>query len=326
MKILFTLGLLFTCMAGSSSYALEVSEHDKIKAQKSDSVLNNKKWTSGSENCTIKPPPALEVFRFDQTTFVLRQSKCLSYEAPFIYVLFGTNTVLVLDTGATEDADDFPLYETVQSLIKIQLDQGYTTASDILVIHSHSHGDHKAADSQFRGKANVTLVETKRKPFIKYFGFDHWPDDIKYIDLGGRKLSLIPSPGHQEESLTIYDPQTKWLLTGDSLYPGFIYVKNWQDYKASITRLVNFSQDHEIRAILGSHIEMTAEPGIAYPVGTIYQPNEAALTLSPDSLVMLHSVLQKSTKPEELIFDGFIIKPMNSFQKMLSGIARLFTK
>ena len=126
MKIIFTIGLFLTCMGCSSSQALDARENHKIQSIKSDAVLDNKKWNHGSENCKSNITPALEVFRFDNTTFVLRQSKCVDYEAPFIYVLFGADTVLVLDTGATENTDEFPLYETVQSLIKIQTNLGYT--------------------------------------------------------------------------------------------------------------------------------------------------------------------------------------------------------
>lgn len=326
MKIIFTIGLFLTCMGCSSSQALDARENHKIQSIKSDAVLDNKKWNHGSENCKSNITPALEVFRFDNTTFVLRQSKCVDYEAPFIYVLFGADTVLVLDTGATENTDEFPLYETVQSLIKIQTNLGYTAAQDILVIHSHSHNDHTAADPQFKGKANVSLVKPNSKSVIQYFGFNNWPNESKYIDLGNRKLSIIPSPGHQEEAITVYDPQTKWLLTGDTLYPGNIYVKNWQDYKASITRLFNFSKDHDIKSILGSHIEMTLEPGVAYPVGTTYQPDEAALALKADRLDILHSALEKAAKPEKMIFDDFIITPMGRLQKIISGIARWFTE
>jgi hypothetical protein len=38
-------------------------------------------------------------------------------------------------------------------------------------------------------------------------------------------------PDNQEETISIYDHQTKWLMTGDTLYPGYIYVKDWQAYR-----------------------------------------------------------------------------------------------
>ena len=139
-------------------------------------------------------------------------------------------------------------------------------------------------------------------------------------------MIVIPTPGHQEESITIYDPQTKWLLTGDTLYPGYIYVKNWEEYKNSIMRLALFSESNDVIALLGSHIEMTSEPGRYYPIGTTFQPKEAALDLAPDSLRKLSNKLQESDEKKELVFDSFIVAPMNIFQRSLSNLARWITQ
>ena len=72
----------------------------------------------------------------------------------------------VLDTGATADPIQFPLYETVRSLVGQRNQQEIR----ILVAHSHSHGDHRAADPQFRGKPGVTLVEPTPKPCANFSG------------------------------------------------------------------------------------------------------------------------------------------------------------
>jgi hypothetical protein len=62
--------------------------------------LSDKVWNHGSEDCSSNKDPAIEVFQFDAATYVLRQNKCVHFEAPFIYVLFGEHTVFVQDTGA----------------------------------------------------------------------------------------------------------------------------------------------------------------------------------------------------------------------------------
>ena len=99
-----------------------------------DSV-NQKNWIHGSEDCKNNQDPAIDVFQFDESTYILRQNKCLNFEAPFIYVLFGEHTVFVQDTGATAEAELFPLYETVQKLIT----EG--SNSDLNILVTHSHGD-----------------------------------------------------------------------------------------------------------------------------------------------------------------------------------------
>jgi len=276
----------------------------------------------GSPDCSANSDPEFDVYALDRTTYILRQNKCATYEAPFIYVLVGQNKVLVLDTGATEDDGDSPLYQAINTILGPTLAEGM----EILVIHSHGHGDHYRGDAQFRGKPNVTLVEPRHDDLVSFFGFTDWPNGEATIDLGGRLLIVIPTPGHQEEAITIYDQKTKWLLTGDTLYPGYIYVKSWEDYKSSIARLARFAESNEVVEILGSHIEMTRVAGEYYPIGTTFQPDEATLPLPPDSLQKLNYELQDSNEQDELVFDQFIVAPMNFFQIALSDIARWITQ
>jgi glyoxylase-like metal-dependent hydrolase (beta-lactamase superfamily II) len=246
----------------------------------------------------------------------------MTFEAPFIYVLVGESKVLVLDTGAIENHLDSPLYQTIAAV----LGQGGKEVKEILVVHSHSHSDHYKGDAQFNGEPNVTLVKPTGDDVMSFFGFKEWPDSEARVELGRRTLIVIPTPGHQEDAITIYDPKTKWLLTGDTLYPGYIYVKNWEDYKSSIARLSLFSESNDVKALLGSHIEMTSEPGKYYPIGTTFQPDEAALDLTLDNLRKLNDKLQESNEKEELVFDRFIVAPMNVIQRALSNFTRWITQ
>jgi glyoxylase-like metal-dependent hydrolase (beta-lactamase superfamily II) len=298
----------------------------KEQPANSATALQDQKWIHGSTDCKDNTDPAIEVFRYDQLSYILRQNKCLSFEAPFIYVLIGDEKVLVLDTGAPESAENFPLYETVLSLLEEHSGEDRKAAREILVIHSHSHRDHYSGDSQFEGKPNVTVIKPNHASVIQFFAIDNWPDGEAKLQLGGREITIIPTPGHQEESVSVYDPHTHWLLTGDTFYPGYIYVKDWKEYKRSIARLVSFSEAREISAVLGAHIEMTEEAGEYYPIGTIYQPNEAPLTLSPENLHSLHSALEKSKKAQEIKKNEFIVVPMNTVQKTLSNMARWFSQ
>jgi len=119
---------------------------------------------------------------------------------------------------------------------------------------------------------------------------------------------------------------TQWLLTGGTLYPGYIYVKNWEEYKSSILRLVLFSDSKDVAAVMGSHIEMTSEPGKYYSIGTTFQPEEAVLDLTPEDLRQLNRVLQETNEKKELKFDRFFVKPMNFLQRSLSNLARWITQ
>jgi hydroxyacylglutathione hydrolase len=209
--------------------------------------LVDRRWIHGSADCDDNRDPAIEVFRFSETTYILRQNKCINFEAPFIYVLFGQRTVFVQDTGATAEPEQFALYDTIQKLVRERAAAQSGTELRMLVTHSHSHGDHTAADAQFRDKPGLMLVEPDAEAVRRYFGFTRWPAGEARIDLGGRELIVLPIPGHQAESVAIYDSQTGWLLTGDTVYPGRLYVNDWNDYRASIRKLVEFSKTHVSR-------------------------------------------------------------------------------
>ncbi|MFT4797262.1 MAG: glyoxylase-like metal-dependent hydrolase (beta-lactamase superfamily II) [Candidatus Azotimanducaceae bacterium] len=237
-------------------------------------------------------------------------------------MLVGTGKILVLDTGDLDDSKGFSLYKNVRSI----LGQEVVENKEILVMHSHSDNDRHRGDAPFEGKPGVTMVKPTGDDVWRFFDFGEWPGGQASIELGGRTLTVIPTPGHQEEAITIYDPRTKWLLTGDSLYLGYIYVKDWQAYKSSIERLLRFSETNNVAAILGSHIEMTSEPSEYYPIGTTFQPREAALDLVPDSLRRLSNRLQEADGKDELLFDTFVVKQMNTVQRSLSNFARWITK
>ncbi|MFK8050522.1 MAG: MBL fold metallo-hydrolase [Halioglobus sp.] len=335
MKILLIVGLLFVVVGSGVSQSEDLEASDKPSQNASDEFsyyerdrpLFQMNWNSGSEDCSTNDQPPIEVLAFSSSTYVLRQNKCIHFEAPFIYILFGEHTVLVHDTGATGSSKEFPLYKTVSTLINERRQLGYPKTQTILVTHSHSHRDHTSADLQFRNQPNVTLIEPKKEAILNYFGISNWPNQSATIDLGARELKIIPTPGHQEESISIYDPQTQWMLTGDTFYPGIVYVKNWQTYKSSIKRLVDFSKDYQVSLLMGSHIEMTNRDGVAYPIGATYQPDEAALPLQLEDLYQLHAALEESgEKARSMTFGNLIVTPMNVFQKAIGGVLKWLTQ
>ena len=276
-------------------------------------MLQDKHWNHGSDDCTDNSDPAIEAYSHSPTSFILRQSKCLSYEAPFMYLLIGDERALLLDTGATENASEFPLYETVRSLIGDK---------ELLVVHSHGHRDHRSADIQFQDVEGVTLVGTNKTALIDALSISQWPEGQGLIDLGNRELIVIPSPGHQEEAISIYDPQSQWLLSGDTVYPGLIYVKNWNNYRDSIDRLTSFAAKHEVSAVLGAHIEAKQTKSEYYDVGTVYQPDEARLPMDPGILAIMNAELQQLPEASEVEFARLRVIPMNFIQRNLSDFFR----
>jgi hydroxyacylglutathione hydrolase len=272
--------------------------------------LITQQWIHGSVDCGSNTDPAIQVVQYNHDTWILRQSKCTNYEAPFMYLFLGEDKALLMDTGATEDPAIFPLYETIAGIL-LEWNEGRPTPVELVVAHTHKHGDHYAADGQFADKDHVSLVGLEMADVQAYFGIDEWPDQVVDFDMGGRELQIMPIPGHQAASIAVYDESTGWLLTGDTFYPGRLYVKDWMAFKQSIARLVDFTRGKEIKYILGNHIEMSTTPGRDYKMGKLYQPGELPLPLSTADLGELHTKLEQlGDTPTRALRDKFIVYPV----------------
>jgi glyoxylase-like metal-dependent hydrolase (beta-lactamase superfamily II) len=272
--------------------------------------LTDQSWIHGSENCDENTDPLIQVVKYNSNTWILRQNKCTNYEAPFMFLFIGNDKALLMDTGATEEDDLFPLYETVQEIISNWSEKKGQV--ELIVAHTHKHGDHYAADGQFKDKPNTTVLGLEVDDLKDYFQISNWPEETVNFDLGSRLMKVIPIPGHQASSIAVYDTSTKLLLTGDTFYPGRLYVEDWNAFKLSIDRLVEFTNNNKISAIFGNHIEMTQTPGVDYPIGTMYQPKERSLPLSTVELRELSEALKNlGDMPTKEVHDSFIIYPVD---------------
>src|SRR5579871_6195135 len=128
-------------------------------------------WDLGAEDCSQQPHPPLEVYRYDASTWILREGLCSTWEAPFMYLLVGDQRALLIDTGDVADPKLMPLASTVLALLPHTGDKHLP----LVVVHSHTHLDHRAGDPQFQGLADVQVVPAQLDSVRKYFGFTHWP-------------------------------------------------------------------------------------------------------------------------------------------------------
>lgn len=242
------------------------------------------RWDHGHRPGTPDVDPPIQVHAYDERTVILRQSMALSYEAPFLYLLFGDNRALLLDTGATEDPGPFPLREVIDGLVGEWLGHHPRADYGLLVAHTHGHGDHVAGDGQFVDRPATTVIGHEVDDVRMALGVTDWPSEIVTLDLGGRVLEVVGIPGHQRASIAIYDPWTGFLLTGDTVYPGRLYVEDMPSFVDSLDRLVEFTTVRPIRHVLGCHIEMRASPGGDHPVGFPYHPDEPPIQMTVEQL------------------------------------------
>jgi hydroxyacylglutathione hydrolase len=61
-------------------------------------------WIHGSPDCATNDDEPLQVHAFDDETYILRENKCVNFEGPFLYLLFGTEKALLLDTRGGREA------------------------------------------------------------------------------------------------------------------------------------------------------------------------------------------------------------------------------
>jgi hydroxyacylglutathione hydrolase len=113
------------------------------------------------------------------------------------------------------------------------------------------------------------------------------------------------------------------LLTGDTIYPGRLYVFDMPAFVASIERIVGFAETHPIRYLLGSHLEMSTVAGHDYPFRAKYQPNEHPLEIFPDRLPAIQSAVRSAAKGRGAHrFDDFIVYNGTPFGEVLALLAR----
>jgi hydroxyacylglutathione hydrolase len=268
-------------------------------------------WIHGSEAAKYNTDPDIQVHACDEHTYILRQNKAVHYEAPFMFLLFGDSRAVLLDTGATANPEWFPLRRTVDAIIENWL-AAHPHPDDygLLVLHTHSHGDHTQGDGQFLGRPGTEVIGAKRHAAWPFFGFDRQPESVAELDLGGRVLDCLATPGHHEAAVTYYDRYTGILFTGDTILPGRLYVFDWPAFVRSIDRLAEWCQQRPVSYLLGCHIEMSTKPGVDYPVGWTYQPDEPPLELTTEHLQEIQRTLEAhDQQPGRYVLPQMIIDP-----------------
>jgi hydroxyacylglutathione hydrolase len=155
-----------------------------------------------------------------------------------------------------------------------------------------------------------------------FYGFTDWPVQTVSFDLGGRVLELTGTPGHNPASVTVYDPWTGFLVTGDTILPGRLYAKDYGEFLQGLERLVEFTAQRKITRVLGCHIEMSRTPGHDYPAGNTYQPDEVPLRLPAERIADIRDAARAAPKPGVYVHEDFII--WNGGQRLVPMLGQAF--
>ena len=275
-------------------------------------------WTIGASDCAASPPVPLQVYSYEPQSFILRQSPCADPEANFLYLLVGSQKALLIDTGAVADPAKMPLAETILSLLPLK----NGVRLPLLIVHTHRHRDHYAGDMQFASARDVQIVAPDFAAVRAFFQFDHWPEGVAHLGLGDRTIDVIPTPGHEAAHIAFYDERTALFFSGDFLLPGRLTLEDTGAEKNSVARVIEFLAARPVAHILGGHIERDVA-GHTYAQGSHYHPNERALELSRQDLLMLPVALNS--------FNGFyashgnysITHPMHNLLLLLFAVFAL---
>ena len=143
-----------------------------------------------------------------------------------------------------------------------------------------------------------------------------FPDFVESGRLGSQLTGLSPGRARTklergrwlDAAITVYDPWTGFLLTGDTVYPGRLYVSDFPQFLASLDRMTALAGQRAVTHVLGCHIEMTRRPGRDYPIGSTYQPAEPPLEMTAAQLGEIRAAAASVASKRGIHrFDDFII-------------------
>jgi glyoxylase-like metal-dependent hydrolase (beta-lactamase superfamily II) len=229
-----------------------------------------------------------DVYRLAEGTYALYEPN--QFEEAISYLVLGSERGVLIDAG-TGIGD---VRQVVEGL----------TDLPVSVVLTHEHYDHIGGAYRFdeiaassdpaglealgRGRDNASLQgyvtdEYLWKPLPQGFDGATWTippveptlllDDGDAIDLGGRTLAVIETPGHSPGSICLLDRESRLLWTGDHFFPGPLYAfgadVNIDDYTASNERLEGLIGEYD--HVLSGHNDPWVESDVIRRVGEAFE-------------------------------------------------------
>jgi glyoxylase-like metal-dependent hydrolase (beta-lactamase superfamily II) len=188
------------------------------------------------------PPPLLEaadegpgvtwaddyfiVQAIDPQTFAIGEPRY--HEQNVNYLIAGAERAVLFDAGAG--------YRDIRAIAEALTDRPIT------FVPSHFHYDHVGNEVRFERVAVVDLPHLRDRArqgglqleWYEHLGaaeglaaprleIDEWLPPNGLIDLGGRSLRVLYTPGHTDDSISLFDEGSGYLFAGDFIYPGPLY-------------------------------------------------------------------------------------------------------
>jgi glyoxylase-like metal-dependent hydrolase (beta-lactamase superfamily II) len=162
----------------------------------------------------VAPPGWFHIIKMDAATYAISEPKY--WQENVSYLILGSSRGVLFDTGP--------------GLYSIRLEVEKLTHVPLLVIPSHLHFDHVGRIQEFSTIGLMDLPELRHQahddvlsettdqylltsPYS--FKVSRWLRDGEVLDLGGRQLTVINTPGHTPESIALLEPARRRMFTGD---------------------------------------------------------------------------------------------------------------
>lgn len=244
--------------------------------------------------------PWFEVYSVAPAVFAIYEPR--QAEQTISYLIVGRDRAMLFDTGL--------------GIGNIRKVTARLTKLPIVVLNSHTHYDHVGGNWQFqtvygmdtvftRGNAQGERPEAQAEIAPNQLcgdlptGFDRNAHETrpwqlhKYvhsgdsIDLGGRTLQVMATPGHTPDSICLLDRSHRLLFTGDTFYPGTIWLyrpeTDLKAYAASVQALADLAP--QLQTVLGAHNIPIAPPSVLPQLANAFEllSNGKAASLSESS-------------------------------------------
>ncbi len=271
---------LFVILTLASAFGLQISRPARPEAQGEPLSADWCRELPRPQYKTLDRVPLadkwFEVYRIRPGIFAIYEPH--QYEEVISYLIVGSRRALLFDTGMGMG----DLRKAVDQLTRLP----------ITVLNSHTHFDHIGGNWQFqtilgvdnpaaRHNAEGATHEQLRdvvmperfcgdpppgfKPesyAIPPFKVSGYVKEGEVLDLGGRKVEVLLTPGHAPDALCLLDRENRLLFTGDTFYAGpiFLYVPDTDlaAYSRSLERLTKLVPHLDL--LLPSHNFPAAKP------------------------------------------------------------------
>jgi glyoxylase-like metal-dependent hydrolase (beta-lactamase superfamily II) len=104
-----------------------------------------------------------------------------------------------------------------------------------------------------------------------------WLHDADRIDLGGRTIEVIATPGHTSDSICLFDRNHGLLFTGDTYYPGTVWLYRPETdlvaYGNSVRKIAALQP--EVKLVLGAHNVPVAPPSVLEDLADAFEKVQA---------------------------------------------------